>query len=170
LWQSTVYLTKDDFEHRHFKRIDTHMPPSKDDLGPLGERLGFRLRLAQNAVFKQGEKAFGKIGLRPQEYGLLLLINYAPGRKQKDVAAALGIRDANLVSAIDELEERDLVSRSRSPQDGRLNVLHLTKDGKNLLGRAKQIDARLDKAFDRKIGKAGRVRLVKLLTKLVAPD
>jgi DNA-binding MarR family transcriptional regulator len=147
------------------------MPPApSDDLGPLGERLGFRLRLAQNAVFKQGEKAFGKIGLRPQEYGLLLLIGHAPGRKQKDVAAALGMRDANLVSAIDELEERELVSRSRSPQDGRLNVLHLTKDGKDLLRRARRIDAGLDKEFDRKLGKTGRARLVKLLTKLVAPD
>jgi DNA-binding MarR family transcriptional regulator len=170
VWQGTVYLTKDDFEHRHFEWIEAQMSPSNDDLGPLGERLGFRLRLAQNAVFKQGEKAFGEIGLRPQEYGLLLLIDYAPGRKQKDVAAALGIRDANLVSAIDDLEERNLVSRSRSSQDGRLNVLHLTKGGKRLLGHAKRIDARLDRAFDRKIGKAGRARLVKLLAELVAPD
>jgi DNA-binding MarR family transcriptional regulator len=121
-------------------------------------------------VFKQGEKAFGRIGLRPQEYGLLLLIDHAPGRKQKDVAAALGIRDANLVSTIDELEDRELLSRSRSPQDGRLNVLQLTKDGKDLLRRARRIDTALERQFDKKLGKAGRATLVKLLTKLVAPD
>jgi DNA-binding MarR family transcriptional regulator len=147
------------------------MPPSSDDgLGPLGERLGFRLRLAQNAVLDKLNKAFSKVGLRPQEYGLLLLIDHEPGRKQKDVAAALGVRDANLVDTINKLEERRLVSRKAAPADGRSRVLDLTKGGRTLLSRARRIDATLERQFDKKLGKAARATLVKLLTKLVAPD
>jgi DNA-binding MarR family transcriptional regulator len=145
------------------------MPPaSNDDLGPLGESLGFRLRVAQNAILKQSKEAYANLGLQPQEYGLLLLVGYKAGRVQRAVADALRVRDANLVAMIDRLEALDLVNRRPAPQDGRSHTLHLTNGGRALLRRAKQIEANLCKQFDKKLGKGGRARLVKLLTRLVA--
>ena len=146
------------------------LPASDDDLGPLGESLGFWLRVAQNAIFKQSKKAFAELDLQPQEYGLLLLVGHKAGRVQRAVANSLRVRDANLVAMIDKLEELGLVSRRPAPQDARSRVLHLTNGGKALLRRAKRVEANLSEQFDEKLGKGSRARLVKLLTKLTASD
>ena len=147
------------------------MPPaSDDDLGPLGQSLGFWLRVAQNGVFEQSKKAFAELDLRPQEYGLLLLVDHKPGRMQKDVATALRVREANLVAMLNRLQKRKLVRRSAPRKDGRTRVVDLTRTGEKLLRRAVRIEANLGKEFDRKLSRADRARLVKFLTKLGAPD
>src|ERR1700694_1917976 len=106
------------------------------DLGPVGERIGYRLRRAHNAVLEQGNEVFGVVELRPPQSGILLFLNHAPGHKQSDVGEALGFQRSNFVKMIDDLEKRDLARRSEAPDDKRAYVLHLTKKGKATLRRA----------------------------------
>jgi len=145
-------------------------PSDAIDLGPLGKRIGYRLRRAHMAVLDQGDEAFASLGLRTQQYGILLFLNHAPGHKQMEVGIALGIQRSNLVKMIDELEGLDLARRSEAPNDARAYILHLTRKGRTLLRRAKILDAELDRRFDRKLGRGGCKKLLELLTKLAALD
>jgi DNA-binding MarR family transcriptional regulator len=140
------------------------------DLGPLGERIGYRLRRAHNAVLEQGNEVFGKVGLRPPQFGILLFLDHAPGHKQSDVGEALGFQRSNFVKMIDDLEDRDLARREEAPDDKRAHVLHLTRKGKAKLRRAKKLDDELAARFGKKLGPGGSARLLKLLTKLAASD
>src|SRR5581483_1006523 len=65
------------------------------DVGPLAANVRYLLRRAQLAVFDELIQALAPLGLRPAQYGVLILLKHAPGLKQTDVAGALGIQRAN---------------------------------------------------------------------------
>ena len=140
------------------------------DLGPLTRRVGYMLRRAYYLVHEQGKAAFALHDLRPQQFGILLFLDHAPGSNQTAVAAALGIQGPNFGGMLAPLVDRRLVRRSPSPVDGRVLVLDLTKRGRDLLRAAKRVDAGLNTSFDRKLGRGGRQRLLELLGKLADLD
>jgi DNA-binding MarR family transcriptional regulator len=137
-------------------------PSEPIDPGPLKKRIGYMLRLAQLAVLEQAIDTFEPFGLRPQEYSVLLLVEHAPGRNQSAIGEALRIQRANFVGLIQDLEDRGLVRRSRGVDDMRVRVLHLTRSGKALLGRAKRADADLSKQLARKLDGQHRACLTHL--------
>lgn len=103
------------------------------DYGPLGRRLGYVLRRAQIAVFRDFFAAFESFDIRPGQYSILTIIESNPGLKQGEVSEALGIKRANFVPMIDELERRGLVRRAATPNDRRSYALVLTARGKRLM-------------------------------------
>lgn len=107
------------------------------DLGGLDAQIGFVLRLAQVAVFKDLIEALRPFGLRPTDFSVLLVIEGTPGLKQQAVGEALSIQRPNLVTIIDQLEGRGLVKRGAAPGDRRSYALALTPDGEALLTQAK---------------------------------
>ena len=106
-------------------------------LGGLDAQIGFVLRLAQVAVFKDLIEALRPFGLRPTDFSVLLVIEATPGLKQQAVGEALSIQRPNLVTIIDQLEGRGLVKRGAAPGDRRSYALTLTRDGAALLAQAK---------------------------------
>ena len=100
------------------------------DYGPLDRRIGYLLRRAQMAVFRDFFAAFEAHDIRPGQYSILTVIECNPGRKQGEVSAALGIKRANFVAMIDLLERRKLVRRDPTPGDRRSYALMLTEKGK----------------------------------------
>jgi len=106
-------------------------------LGGLDAQVGFVLRLAQVAVFKDLIEALRPFGLRPTDFSVLLVIEATPGLKQQAVGEALSIQRPNLVTIIDQLEGRGLVKRGAAPGDRRSYALALTPDGEKLLAQAK---------------------------------
>ena len=103
------------------------------DYGPLDRRLGYALRRAQIAVFRDFFSAFERFDIRPGQYSILTIIEHNPGLKQSEVSEALGIKRTNFVAMIDELERRKLVRRAPTPNDRRSNALMLTEAGKRLM-------------------------------------
>ncbi|HKN28038.1 MAG TPA: MarR family transcriptional regulator [Roseiarcus sp.] len=103
------------------------------DYGPLDRRLGYALRRAQIAVFRDFFAAFESLDIRPGQYSILTIIEHNPGLKQSEVSEALGIKRTNFVAMIDELERRKLVRRAPTPNDRRSNALMLTEAGKRLM-------------------------------------
>ena len=118
------------------KAADGHLPvPERAgvDYGPLDGRIGYLLRRAQIAVFKDFFAAFEAYDIRPGQYSILTVIERNPGLKQGEVSAALGIKRANFVAMIDLLERRKLVRRDPTPGDRRSYALMLTEKGKSLM-------------------------------------
>jgi DNA-binding MarR family transcriptional regulator len=110
------------------------------DLGHLPNLVGYALRQAQLAVFRDFLKAFSKFNLRPVQYGVLTIIERNPGLKQSDVCSALGIRRANFVTLLNELERRGLARRGRARDDQRANALYLTERGLALMPELRKIN------------------------------
>jgi DNA-binding MarR family transcriptional regulator len=138
----------------------------RTDLAGLDNHVGYMLRCAQLAVF--GDFIAGQRGAvtRPGQFSILAVIDRNPGLSQTRVCAALGIKRANLVGVINELESSGLVRRDPSPKDRRSNRLHLTPAGQRALRSSLDGQAEHEARITRLLGVAGRRSLLKQLVKL----
>ncbi len=105
------------------------------DLGPLGQSLGFLLRLAQIRNFAGFYKTLGAAGLRPGEFTVLDLIGRNPGVRQGVLAARLSIKRAHMTKLVRALADAGLVARHIPPEDRRALELRLTEAGQAHLDR-----------------------------------
>jgi DNA-binding MarR family transcriptional regulator len=133
------------------------------DLGHLPGLVGYALRQAQLAVFRDFLRSFSRFDIRPVQYGILTVIERNPGLKQQHVCHAIGIRRANFVALLDDLEHRGLARRGPSPHDQRASALYLTEKGVELMRELR----RANKAHERRIaaglGEERRKLLIQLL-------
>ena len=130
--------------------------------------IGYRLRRAQLKVFQRFLAVFDELSLRPAEYSVLVLIADNPGRKQTEIAEVLGIKRANFVALVHEMEERGLVERRPAADDRRANALHLTKAGKAFLGRARAVHDEMEQSLVERLGgPQARDALLGLLDRLM---
>ncbi len=136
------------------------------DLSGLTTVVGYTLRRAQMSVFEDFIARFAALDLKPAQYSVLLVIGENPGRKQSEIAAALGIQRPNFVAMLDELERRGLAERTRSATDRRSHAVMLTEDGRALLARARAVQADQERDLSEILGPGGRDRLVDLLSRL----
>ena len=102
--------------------------------GVLPGLLGYRLRLAQQAVFRDFASSVAE--LSPGRAGMLLLVEANPGVTQGRLADAVGLDRSTMVGVIDALEARDLIERRRG-SDRRTNGLWLTRAGRAFVARLK---------------------------------
>ena len=129
-------------------RDDLPAAPGEVRLGPLGDEIGYNLRVAQAMSFQAFSALVGDTGLRPGRYALLQLINDNPGISQTTLSHAAGRDKSTLTPLLADLERRGLVVRTPDPADGRGRKLILTKAGEEkramLAECAKTHDAKLD--------------------------
>jgi DNA-binding MarR family transcriptional regulator len=136
------------------------------DLSALTSIVGYPLRRAQLAVFEDFNRRFVALKLSPAQYSALVVIDANPGRKQSEIAGALGIQRPNFVAMMDELERRGLAERLRTPVDRRSRALALTAAGSALVARARRVQAEQEREVERLIGREGREQLVVALARL----
>ncbi len=131
-------------------------PPVREgagvDYGPLDRRIGYLLRRAQIAVFRDFFSAFEAHDIRPGQYSILTVIECNPGLKQGEVSAALGIKRANFVAMIDLLETRKLVRRDPAPGDRRSYALMLTAKGARMMAELHALAERHEQTIADAIG------------------
>lgn len=131
--------------------------------GALPGLLGYRLRLAQQAVFR--DFAASVHGLSPGRVGLLILIDANPGVTQSRLAEAVGRDRSTMVGVLDQLEARGLIERRRG-DDRRTNGLWLTRGGRTLLARALKRIAAHERRIAARLTAAERRELLRLLAKI----
>jgi len=140
------------------------------DLGQLPYLIGYTIRLAQIAVFRDYQQSFSAFDIRPIEYGILTVIGANPGLKQMQVCGALGIKRGNFVPLLNGLERRKLASR-RKAKDQRANALYLTKKGKLLIRKLQEINKAHERKVSASITDEERNQLIRLLNRVrVAAD
>lgn len=131
--------------------------------GSLPRLIGYRLRLAQQAVF--GDFASTVEGITPGRIGMLILIDANPGVTQSRLAEAVQRDRSTMVGVLDELEHRGLIERRRG-EDRRTNGLWLTRAGSGFLVRAlRQIEAH-ERRIAARLTRAERAQLLALLEKI----
>src|SRR5205814_10177301 len=88
--------------------------------GILPGLLGYRLRLAQRALFRDFAASVAE--LSPGRVGILLLIEANPGVTQSRLAQAVSLERSTMVGVLHALQDRGLVERRRG-EDRRTNGL-----------------------------------------------
>lgn len=131
--------------------------------GPLERLLGYRLRLAQQAVF--ADFAASVAGITPGRVGVLALVDANPGITQSRLAEAVRRDRSTLVGVLDDLEARDLVERRRG-EDRRTNGLWLTPAGRRFLATTLRRIALHERRIAARLTRAERAELLRLLAKL----
>jgi DNA-binding MarR family transcriptional regulator len=143
------------------KRYDDEL-----SFGLLPKLVGFQLRMAQIAMFKDFALGLGEFDITPGLFGALVVIEANPDLKQSDLARAVQLDRSTVVTIVDNLERRQLVERRASPTDRRSNALQLTENGKALLRTLKRRVAEHEKRLVAQLSPDERETLVRLLAKV----
>jgi DNA-binding MarR family transcriptional regulator len=135
-------------------------------LGDLEDQVGYMLRRAQLAVFADFTASQRGAVTRPGQFAVLAVIGRNPGITQSQLCATLGVKRANLVAVIDQLEATDLARRELSSTDRRSNRLRLTASGQRALQQALADQAKHEARITHLLGADGKRALLKQLAKL----
>jgi DNA-binding MarR family transcriptional regulator len=106
------------------------------DLGRLDGILGFHLRMAHVAVYRDFAATMSELGLTQKQLAVMELVDRNPGVSQIDLAQTLGTDRATMMALVDRLELRGIVVRRPSEVDRRRQELRLTASGAALLAAA----------------------------------
>lgn len=115
---------------------DTKVKVEHNDMEGLA---GYHLRLAYVTISRHFASAMAPIDLTQKQTGVLWLIGANAGVSQIALATELGMDRASMMAIVDRLEDRKLIYRERSRQDGRRQELYLTPKGRKVLAQSKTI-------------------------------
>jgi len=111
----------------------THASPRKTsasrrriDLNALPGHCIRRLQQIAVGVFMQ--EAVDS-GVTPVQFAVLHTLAGQPGIDQRTLACSVSFDTSTIGGVVGRLEARGLLTRSHSPEDGRVRLLHLTPDG-----------------------------------------
>jgi DNA-binding MarR family transcriptional regulator len=131
--------------------------------GVLPGLLGYRLRLAQQALFRDFAATVAE--LSPGRVGILLLIEANPGVTQSRLAQAVSLERSTMVGVLHGLERQGLVERRRG-EDRRTNGLTLTAKGRALTAKLKRRIQQHERRVASRLTALERAQLMDLLAKL----
>ena len=149
--------------HPQKKTPAGHAPESVVDAATLESLVGYNLRRAASKQRERFRSAFDPYDIRPVQLSMLVLIGQHMPVKQAELGRALEMKRANVVTVLDELIRRRLVSRRPSAEDRRSNVLTLTAEGQRLTQELLERHDRLEQGLARTFGKQRLAELVELL-------
>ncbi|MDA0166698.1 MarR family transcriptional regulator [Solirubrobacter ginsenosidimutans] len=133
---------------------------------PLADRTGFLLSKAHHRFHDRADAVLEPFGIQVRQFGVLTRL--ADGtNSQRELADRLQVSTPVVVELVDALEAAGLVERRRDPADRRLNAVHVTGEGRDVLGRATAVLLAANEDLTRPIGEAGDRELRSLLRKLL---
>lgn len=140
------------------------------EVPPMATIIGYKLRRAQLYVFQDFIETFARMKLRPAEFSVLAIIAETPGLKQSEIAEMLGVKRANFVALMDNLEKRGLAERRKAKTDRRSHSVHLTDEGSRFVRRMTAMWAEHENRLIERLGGTDeRDRLIELLDRLLSP-
>ena len=136
------------------------------NFGLLPDLVGYQLRMAQIALFRDFAKGPGEEDVTPGLFGVLVIIEANPDLKQSDLARATHLDRSTVVTVIDNLERRGLVERRVALHDRRSNAIRLTDAGAILLRKLKRQVSQHEKRLLQNFSDAERKLFFTLLQKV----
>jgi len=131
------------------RRPEARHPPAEPvHLGPLADALGYHIRMAQAASFREFQRSVGMKRLRPGWFTVLSLINDNPGITAVALSRAAGRDKSTMTPLLRELERGGLIARLDVPEDRRCHALRLTEAGSAAFARLALSAREHDQALD----------------------
>ena len=90
------------------------------------DRLADSVRTLVWKLQRVGERESGLVGIPQSEIEVLRVLSDHPGATVSDLARLLGLQSSNVSATVRSLVQRDLVTRTTNPADGRSHHLHRT--------------------------------------------
>lgn len=138
------------------------------ELGKLAGYLGYQIRQAQSAIFRDLARATRPLGVTPGEFSLLATLQHNPGLSSLRLAQAYRLDKTSLSLALKRLAGRGLIASNRNAGDRRYHALALTAAGRDVLRRAtRRIEAQ-ERAMDALLGPGERPLLLDRLGRIAA--
>ncbi len=125
--------------------------------------IGYAIRRAQIRVYEDFYAGLANLDTTPTRFTLMLLIRENPGIRSVDLARTLGVARSGMVRLIDELEQRDLISREVDQRDRRNQSLVLTGSGRRMLSRLEEAVKEHEVRVTGKLSESERKKLLELL-------
>jgi DNA-binding MarR family transcriptional regulator len=141
-------------------------PEAGLDLGRLDGILGFHLRMASAAIYRDFAATLADLALTQKQLAVLELIERNPGVSQVDLANTLGTDRATMMALVDRLDLRGLIERRISTADKRRQELRLTASGEALRREAFGLVDRHEQRFLSRFTPAERETLVEALKRI----
>jgi DNA-binding MarR family transcriptional regulator len=139
---------------------------AKLQFGILPDLIGYQVRMAQIALFKDFAQGPGAEDVTPGLFGVLVIIEANPDLKQSELARATHLDRSTVVTVIDNLERRGLVERRVALHDRRSNAIRLTEAGIALLKKLKRQVAQHEKRLMANFSAEERDSFIRLLQKV----
>lgn len=102
------------------------------NLGKLPGYLGYQVRQAQIAVFRDIGLRLKGVNITPGEFSLLTLVENNPDISQTALVKIYDLDKSTLSHAVNRLVDRGLIVRHRPAYDRRFYALKLTDDGRDV--------------------------------------
>ena len=129
--------------------------------------VGYQLAQASIVTDQVFDEQVGRNGeLRRGEYTVLALVQGNPDVTARQLARALAVKPPQIATWLDRLEQRGLVSRTRSERDARMQHVRLTRSGSTLVQAATRRLIEAEQAALDTLSAAERAMLVELLHKV----
>jgi DNA-binding MarR family transcriptional regulator len=128
------------------------------------QSLGLTLGKARNLVAAEMDAALKDVGISSQQLSILLALSRDAAQSAVQLSRMLAVDSALMTRALDKLEARGLVQRTRSEADRRRVDLAVTQEGHDAIARCERAEpsVRLSRFTNPEIETLGR-----LLGKLV---
>jgi DNA-binding MarR family transcriptional regulator len=131
-------------------------------------RVGQLLFVAQQAAQALATGRLEPLGLSPRAWGVLSTLAESGPLTQIELATTMAIDRTAMVYLLDDLEQRALVERVRSPRDRRAFLIHLTPGGRDAQRRAAAALHGAAETLLAPLDEAERRHLVDLLARIAA--
>ena len=135
------------------------------DLGDLSNSIEYLVSRIHRLIFTGFSTHLAAFGLRPLTFAALTVIERNPGRKQSEVADALGIQRTNFVATVDEMLKKLWIDRA--PIDRRSYALHLSEGGAAVLKAAAAERVKVENEWDLSLSPAKKSELTALLRQII---
>ncbi len=121
---------------------------------PARPPLGLALAQAAKAVSQAFEADLADAGGSGPVWLVLISLKTRPVRNQRELAEAVGIREATLTHHLNGMDAAGLITRRRDPANRRVHLVEITEAGEAAFLRLR--DAAM--TFDRRLGQASAAR------------
>ena len=133
----------------------------------LVKHTGFLLARMGHVAAKQFAARIDELGLTTRMWGALNVLDAEGSLTQQALGKCTGIDPSSMVSTVDDLEAAGLVERRRHPSDRRAHAIHITEQGRETLGRGRQLARRAQEDLLAPLDADERKQLHELLLRLV---
>jgi MarR family transcriptional regulator for hemolysin len=114
---------------------------------PAHTPIGLNLARTARSVSRAFDDALAQAGGSVPRWLVLISLKSRPVRNQRELAEAVGIREATLTHHLNSMDEEGLITRRRDPANRRVHLVELTEAGEaafqRMRGAATAFDQRL---------------------------
>jgi MarR family transcriptional regulator for hemolysin len=135
---------------------------------PARTPIGLQLTQTSRAVSRAFDDALAAAGGSLPVWLVLISLKSRSLASQRELAEAMGIREATLTHHLTSMEASGLISRRRDAANRRIQVVELTEAGEEIFGRLASVAQSFDKKLRRGISAAEVATLEDLLGRLGA--